>query len=129
MPDIEIKSDLMIAVMELIQIESHARFNFIIDGNNKWLDIVNKARITRSKQMAELETEEPNQKHCLNKHILSFIYRSWEVADKWLSKGDKLKAKEYYDYSSEWIEEFYKLNFENENKKEGFFDRIKNNLK
>ena len=89
MPDIDQKSDLLLAVMNLGEMELHAHFSYIMTQDVSWLDLKNQSRELRTKYMALLEREENSQLHCFNKHCLSASFRLMEVGDKNLQEGKK----------------------------------------
>lgn len=131
MADIDWKSDLLLAVMNLIEKEHHARFSWRATGDIKYLHKVSKCAEKRAKYMKLLEVERPTQDHCYNKHGLSAGFRFIEVGDKLFREGKFEEAIELYNDGFDEIEEFVEDNLEQLQKEEiqGIFDRIKNKLR
>lgn len=125
MPDIDVKSDLLIALMNLIEAEHHARFSWYSTRNEEWLTRLNHKREMRSEIMKEIEKEEDSQLHCYNKHILSACFRFWEVGDKYLSENNNPRAILFYDKGFELLEEFIATNILNQEETKSFLEKIK----
>lgn len=125
MPDIDVKSDLLMALLNLIEAEHHARFSWYSTGKTEWLDRMNDKRIVRADIMRDLEREEDSQLHCYNKHILSACFRFWEVGDKFLSDGLKEKAILNYNRGFKLLEEFVSTNILSPEESKSFLERLK----
>lgn len=125
MPDIDVKSDLLMALMNLIESEHHARFSWYSTGKEEWLDRLNDKREMRAEIMKDLEREEDSQLHCYNKHILSACFRFWEVGDKYLSDGDKKNAILNYNRAFKLLEEFIATNILGPEESRSFLDKLK----
>ena len=110
MADIDKKSDLLVGVMNLIEMENHAHFSFLMTKDVKWVKLKDEIRKMRTKYMKEIEKEEDSQLHCFNKHTLSAMFRLIEVGDKCLSEGQEQLAINYYNDSYNLLEMFYNLN-------------------
>lgn len=129
MPDIDVKSDLLMALMNLIEAEHHARFSWYSTKNPEWLVRLNHKREMRAGIMAQLEREEDSQLHCYNKHILSATFRFWEVGDKYLADGDQENAIIEYNRGFELLEEFISANILGQEKAKSFLENIKRRFK
>lgn len=116
MVDIEVKSDLLMAVLNLIEAEHHARFTFLSTGEEKWLDKLFSVRQMRVKYMDKLEKDEPGQAHCYNKHMLSASFRLFEVGDKLLAEDKRQEAVECYTDGYSFILDFISDNWSEEEK-------------
>ena len=114
MPDVDLKSDLLLAVMNLIEAETHVRFSYLSTNKDTYLDILDRLRVTRTKYMKLIEMEEDSQLHCTNKHILSSAFRLFEVGDKYLSFKEIEKAKDCYQDGYELLEIFVNSNWKEE---------------
>ena len=123
--DIDVKSDLLMGLMNLIEAEHHARFSWYSTRKNEWLDRLNHIREMRAKIMPQLETHEDSQLHCYNKHLLSATFRFWEVGDKYLADGRIEEAIKSYDLGFELLEEFISTNILGEEEQKSFFEKIK----
>lgn len=124
MPDIDIKSDLLMGVMNLIEAELHSAGSFLTTDDEKWLDIKKKIFNLRRKYMKDVEKEDVSQLHCFNKHILSASSRLTECGDKELRNNNKEKAIEYYKDSRILLELFIDLNWVDEKPKKTFINRL-----
>lgn len=130
MADIEVKSDLFMAVANLIEMEHHARFSYMTTGDESWVNVLEGDRETRAELMKDLERQDDSsQLHCYNKHTLSFIFRCMEVGDKFLSVKDIEKAKQYYFLSLKYVERFFNLNISDSKTKENALNKIKSLFK
>lgn len=123
--DIDVKSDLLMGLMNLIEAEHHARFSWYSTRDKSWLTRLNNLRIMRSKIMPELEKEEDSQLHCYNKHLLSATFRFWEVGDKFLADGNMDDAIEQYNNGFALLEEFITTNILGEEEQKSFLEKIK----
>lgn len=128
MPDVDWKSDLLIAVMNLIEKEHHARFSWHMTGDIQYLHKVKKCAIKRAKYMQFLEVERPTQDHCYNKHGLSAGFRFIEVGDKLFRDGREEEALEMYKDGFDEFDEFIENNMEQLSKEEsvGILEKLKN---
>ena len=124
MPDIDIKSDLLMGVMNLIEAELHSAGSFLTTDDEKWLDIKKKIFNLRRKYMKDVEKEDVSKLHCFNKHILSASSRLTECGDKELRNNNKEKAIEYYKDSRILLELFIDLNWVDEKPKKTFINRL-----
>jgi hypothetical protein len=125
--DVELKSEIMYSVMNLIEAEAHSRFSFLMTKNEKYLEELKFFRELRTAQMSEIVKEEDSQLWCLSKHILSSAMRSFEAGDKIFSLGDKEKSKKYYEWGYSLLEHFFNLNFESANI--GFLSKIADRIR
>lgn len=127
MPDISIQSDLLIGVMNLIEMEHHARLSWLSTNDQEWKEKLSFAFELRSKYMKLLEREEDSQLHCWNKHELSSAFRLFEVGDKYLRNGEDGKAEDCYRDAYNLIGQFIKDNWseKKENEKGGSFKLFK----
>jgi len=114
MPDIDIKSDLLFGVMNLIEIEEHCHGSFITTNDERFLEIKNLASELRKKYTPKIEKEENSQLHCINKHLLSASFRLWEVGDKHWRDGDSKIAIECYKDSSKLLNKFVQENWKDD---------------
>lgn len=125
MPDIDVKSDLLIGLMNLIEAEHHARFSWYSTKKEEWLIRLNHKRALRAEIMHEIEREEDSQLHCYNKHILSACFRFWEVGDKYLSDNNTARAIYFYEKGFELLEEFITTNILDQEESKSFLEKIK----
>ena len=130
-PDISLKSDLLFAVMNFIEMENHARFSYLSTNNENWLKQLNKVRELRAKYFKEIEKEEDSQRHCFNKHTLSAVFRLFECGDKSLSQNESERAKMFYNDGYDLLGDFITNNWmeqekeKKEENKKGIFDFLK----
>lgn len=137
MADIDWKSDALIGWFNLVEKEIHSTMSWMITREDFWLDEINFAREERAELTKELglKMEDVGQGHCDNKHDGDIIIRNMEVGAKFLSNGDKETAKKYYERAFNRLERFIirneldKGDDEQEDKKESFFQKVKNKLK
>lgn len=127
--DLDLKSDMVIAVMNLIEASSHAHGSFIFDNKEKWLELKKTIDELRKKYMEEVEKEDGSQLHCFNKHILSASFRLQECGDKFLRDDLQEKAQECYKDSGTLFKMFIELNWKDEKNKDGIIENIKKGLK
>ena len=123
MPDISISSELLPLVINLVETSEHMFMNWVISGDETWLDDRANIDEIRKEKQIELQKEEPTQLHCTNKHMFSDFKRLQELGDKYWREGDKQKALKEYNHAKSILEIFYKRNFQEEPKK-SFINKI-----
>lgn len=124
MPDVDQKSDLLIGIMNIGEMELHAHFSYMMTQDEKWIDIKDFCRKLRAKYMPQIEREENSQLHCFNKHTLSACFRLMEVGDKALSSGSKKDAMGYYADANELFSLFVSLNFLDKGEEKGMLAKL-----
>ena len=118
--DVTNKKDLIYAVMELVEAESHASANYAASKSVVWLNLIKGIRERRAKYMDLLfspevkkEAKEKNlQTWCLCKHLLSASKRLAEVAAKEADAEHNEKAGEIYSDSAEFMALFAMISTE-----------------
>lgn len=126
--DLSSGEDLSIAIMNLIGIEEHMFFTSQKLGDTKYIDVLDTAREMRKELMKKIVKEGQGEVWCTSKHLLSASMRLMEVGTKYLTKGDKKEANDYFKKSFDLYNLFWGLNlgivdskskaFKIENKKE-----------
>jgi len=108
--DLSSGEDLSIAVMNLISIEEHMFFTATKTEQIKYLDLLNEARLMRTKLMKMLIKEYEGEVWCLSKHLLAATMRVNEVGTKALKNGEKGKAWELFKLAYQLYSLFWGLN-------------------
>ena len=108
--DLSSGEDLSLAIMNLIGIEEHMFFTSQKLGDTKYIDVLDVAREMRKELMKKLVKEGHGEVWCASKHLLSASMRLIEVGTKYLTKGDKKEANEYFKKSFDLYNLFWGLN-------------------
>ena len=108
--DLSSGEDLSVAIMNLIGIEEHMFFTSQKLGDTKYIDVLNTAREMRKELMKKIVKEGQGEVWCTSKHLLSASMRLMEVGTKYLTKGDKKEANEYFKKSFNLYNLFWGLN-------------------
>lgn len=108
--DLSSGEDLSIAIMNLIGIEEHMFFTSQKLGDTKYIDVLDTAREMRKELMKKIVKENEGEVWCTSKHLLSASMRLMEVGTKFLTKGDKNQANDYFKKSFDLYNLFWGLN-------------------
>jgi hypothetical protein len=108
--DLSSGEDLSLAIMNLIGIEEHMFFTSQKLGDTKYIDVLDTAREMRKELMKKIVKEGQGEVWCTSKHLLSASMRLMEVGTKFLTKGDKKEANEYFKKSFDLYNLFWGLN-------------------
>ena len=108
--DLSSGEDLSVAIMNLIGIEEHMFFTSQKLGDTKYIDVLNTAREMRKELMKKIVKEGQGEVWCTSKHLLSASMRLMEVGTKYLTKGDKNQANDYFKKSFDLYNLFWALN-------------------
>ncbi|MFA5749763.1 MAG: hypothetical protein WC895_00885 [Candidatus Shapirobacteria bacterium] len=108
--DLSSGEDLSVAIMNLIGIEEHMFFTSQKLGDTKYIDVLNTAREMRKELMKKIVKEGQGEVWCTSKHLLSASMRLMEVGTKYLTKGDKKEANDYFKKSFDLYNLFWGLN-------------------
>lgn len=128
-PDIDLKSEQLPLCMNLVETSEHMFFNWLITGDETWLEDRALVDEIRKEEQNELQKQEQSQLHCTNKHLFSDIKRLIEVGDKLWRDNKRKEALIKYNNSKKLLEIFYKRNFSQEQPKEkSFIEKVKGGL-
>ena len=108
--DLSSGEDLSVAIMNLIGIEEHMFFTSQKLGDTKYIDVLDTAREMRKELMKKIVKEGHGEVWCASKHLLSASMRLMEVGTKFLTKGDKKEANNYFKKSFDLYNLFWGLN-------------------
>lgn len=116
--DLSSDEDLSLAVMNLISIEEHLFFTAKKTGDTGYYDLLFEVREQRKALMKMLLTNVEGEVWCTSKHLLAASMRCMEVGTKFLTKGDRAKADEFFQRSYDLYNLFWGLNLKLINKAE-----------
>ena len=91
--DIGMVDDVLELCKNLVSIESHSFGSYVADGNEKWLELSQKAREIRTKYLSMITKKDNSQGWCISKHIAECLMRIQEVYTRFLSTNQKEQAK------------------------------------
>lgn len=97
--DLSIDEDLSLAIMNLVSIEEHFFFTGAKTGKEKYFDLLKETRELRKELLKKLIKEYEGEVWCISKHLLAASMRLMEVGTKYLGKGDKKQAQEFFEKS------------------------------
>jgi hypothetical protein len=106
--DLSSAEDLSIGIMNLIAIEEHMFFTANKTGDSKYYDMLDEVRQLRKELMKKIVKENEGELWCTSKHLLSASMRLMEVGTKYLGKGHKKEAEDFFKkayglYSMFWM--------------------------
>ena len=110
--DLSSGEDLSIGIMNLISVEEHLFFTFNKTKNNKYLDLLNEVRKTRTELLKEIIKDYEGEVWCISKHLLAASMRIMEVGTKELKKGNNKKASALFEKSYKLYSLFWGLNLD-----------------
>lgn len=90
--DIGLVEDLFELCKNLCSIEAHALGSYISTKDEKWLKVMQKIRIKRTRYLS-LITKNEGQSWCISKHICESTMRLQECATRFLSTNQLEEAK------------------------------------
>lgn len=108
--DLSSGEDLSIGIMNLISIEEHFFFTFSKTKNKKYLDLLNEVREMRKSLLKKIIKDYEGEVWCISKHLLAASMRLMEVGTKYLTKGDKQQASDFFNKSYHLYSLFWALN-------------------
>ncbi len=108
--DLSSDEDLSVAVMNLISIEEHLFFSYGKTKNGEFLKYLDEVREMRKEMMKKLVKRKEGEVWCITKHLLSASMRLFEVGTKYLSRGEKGKAREFFEKSYNLYSLFWGIN-------------------
>ena len=108
--DISSDQDLSLAVMNLIEIETHLIFTGAKTGKTSYYDIITEVRAIRKKLMQKLIPQYEGEVWCTSKHLLAACMRIMEVGSKQQDLGNAAEAHKLYDNAYELYCLFWGLN-------------------
>jgi len=108
--DISSDQDLSIAVMNLIEIETHLIFTGAKTGKTSYYDIISEVRSIRKNLMQKLIPHYEGEVWCTSKHLLAASMRLMEVGSKQQDMGNSAEAHKLFDTAYELYCLFWGLN-------------------
>jgi hypothetical protein len=108
--DLSSGEDLSIGIMNLISIEEHLFFSAGKTGDDKYYDMLSEVRKMRVSLLREIIKDYGGEEWCISKHLLAASMRLMEVGTKAQTKGDHIKAHEYFKKSYDLYNLFWGLN-------------------
>jgi len=108
--DLSSDEDLSIGIMNLISMEEHFFFTYNKTGDEKYLDLLNEVREVRKSLLKKIIKEYEGEVWCISKHLLAASMRLMEVGTKYLTKGDKKNAADFFKKSYHLYSLFWGLN-------------------
>jgi len=108
--DISSDQDLSLAVMNLIEIETHLIYTGAKTGKTSYYDIITEVRAIRKKLMQKLIPHYEGEVWCTSKHLLAACMRIMEVGSKQQDLGNAAEAYKLYDNAYELYCLFWGLN-------------------
>ena len=97
--DLSTEEDLSIAVMNLISLEEHFFMTGEKTGKESYFDALQEIREVRKALLARMVPKHEGETWCVAKHLLATTMRLIEVGTKLQGDGDKVKAREMFDYA------------------------------
>lgn len=107
--DLSTEEDLAIAIMNLISIEEHFFFTGAKTDKTEYYDMMNEARLMRTKLLGRMIDKKEGEVWCISKHLLATSMRLMEVGTKLQKEGKKAEAKEFFDNSYKMFNLFFAL--------------------
>lgn len=108
--DLSSDEDLSVGIMNLISIEEHLFFSASKTGNDEYFDLLNEVREMRKSLLKRLIKDYKGEDWCISKHLLAASMRLMEVGTKFLTKGDKAEAKDFFKKAYQLYSLFWSLN-------------------
>lgn len=108
--DLSSDEDLSIGIMNLISIEEHLFFTSQKTGKEEYLSLLNEVRDMRKELLGRLVTDYEGEVWCISKHLLAASMRLIEVGTKYLAKGKKSDAREFFSKAYKLYSLFWGLN-------------------
>ena len=108
--DLSSGEDLSIGIMNLIAIEEHMFFTANKTGDSKYYDMLDEVRQLRKGLMKKIVKENEGELWCTSKHLLSASMRLMEVGTKYLGKGHKKEAEDFFKKSYGLYSMFWMIN-------------------
>lgn len=117
--DVGFLDDAIFMLQHAVACEDHAKANFCMTGDERWLDIYKKLQNERSEFLYELipESESANETYCLCKHLLGRAMGATELATRYLNIGMKEKSKKFFKLAFQY-EQLFKFLVEGKMSKE-----------
>lgn len=107
--DLSTEEDLTIAIMNLISLEEHFFFTGAKTDKSEYFDLLNEARLMRTKLLARMIDKKEGEVWCIAKHLLATSMRLLEVGTKLQKEGKKDEAKEFFADSLKMFNLFFAL--------------------
>ena len=108
--DVSSDQDLSLAVMNLIEIETHLIFTGAKTGKSSYYDLITEVRDVRKKLMHQLIPHYEGEVWCTSKHLLAACMRIMEVGAKQQDMGNADEAHALFDTSYDLYSLFWGLN-------------------
>lgn len=95
--DVGFIDDILFGIEHAIGAEEHCKQSFVMDKDERWLDILKKIRRERSKLMYRIVPQANNESYCTIKHMLGWAMSLKEIGDRYLEERKKNLAKECFE--------------------------------
>jgi len=97
--DLSAEEDLSLAIMNLVSIEEHFFFTAVKTNKEKYFKLLEETRKMRKELLKRLIKDYEGEVWCISKHLLAASMRLMEVGTKYLSKGEKKEAYDFFEKS------------------------------
>jgi hypothetical protein len=124
--DLSSGEDLSIGIMNLIAIEEHMFFTANKTGDSKYYDMLDEVRQLRKGLMKKIVKENEGELWCTSKHLLSASMRLMEVGTKYLGKGHKKEAEDFFKKAYGLYSMFWMINLDKKNLSNGTIEQLNN---
>ena len=108
--DLSADEDLSLAIMNLVSIEEHFFFTGVKTERDEYFDLLKEVREMRKELLGKIIKDYEGEVWCISKHLLAASMRLMEVGTKYLGKGDKEKAKDFFQKAYNLYSMFWGLN-------------------
>jgi len=108
--DLSTDEDLSLAIMNLVSIEEHFFFTGVKTEKDEYFDLLKEVREMRKELLGKIIKDYEGEVWCIAKHLLAASMRLMEVGTKYLGKGDKEKAKDFFQKAYNLYSMFWGLN-------------------